>query len=190
MSNVVTPEMADRAENGEMGQKGAVLVKENLSWTDRVLGHKYFTFTMSAWTTWALFGDDLRMLLTDRTADNFFYVMAIIALLLFVFELALNFYSRKSWRFGFYFWLDFLATLSLIPDIGWIWDPMSAALLGGGRRGAESRQRRKAGPGWHEDRPRRANRTVGSYGPNGQALQNERWGRRRHEGAANAEAGP
>ena len=53
------------------------------------------------------------------------------ALLLFVFELALNFYSRKSWRFGFYFWLDFLATLSLIPDIGWIWDPMSAALLGG-----------------------------------------------------------
>ena len=131
MSNVVTPEMADRAENGEMGQKGAVLVKENLSWTDRVLGHKYFTFTMSAWTTWALFGDDLRMLLTDRTADNFFYVMAIIALLLFVFELALNFYSRKSWRFGFYFWLDFLATLSLIPDIGWIWDPMSAALLGG-----------------------------------------------------------
>jgi hypothetical protein len=25
---------------------------------------------------------------------------------------------------GFFFWLDVIATISLIPDIGWIWDPI------------------------------------------------------------------
>ena len=25
---------------------------------------------------------------------------------------------------GFYFWLDLLSTLSLLPDIGWIWNPI------------------------------------------------------------------
>jgi hypothetical protein len=28
---------------------------------------------------------------------------------------------------SFYFWLDFIATVSLLPDIGWIWNPIIGA---------------------------------------------------------------
>ena len=38
--------------------------------------------------------------------------------------------GNPGWCLGFYFWLDFAATVSLIPDIGWIWDPLFAALSG------------------------------------------------------------
>jgi class 3 adenylate cyclase len=116
--------------NGENVQRTNSIVKVKLSLAELILSHKYFTWTMTAWTVWALFGDDLRILMTSKPADSFFYVMAILALALFFFELSLNFYARKNWRFGFYFWLDFLATISLLPDIGWIWEPMSAAMFG------------------------------------------------------------
>ena len=69
-------------------------------------------------------------MMTTKPSDDFFYSMALIAMILFIFELSLNFYARKSWRFGFYFWLDLLATISLIPDIGWFWEPLSAGLFG------------------------------------------------------------
>jgi len=29
-----------------------------------------------------------------------------------------------GYLFGFYFWLDLIATVSLISDIGWIWNKM------------------------------------------------------------------
>merc|ERR1711871_1260686 len=50
----------------------------------------------------------------------------------FILELFLNWMANPGWCLGFYFWLDFLATLSLIPDIGWMWDPLWAAITGDG----------------------------------------------------------
>jgi hypothetical protein len=29
--------------------------------------------------------------------------------------------------FSFYFWLDLVATISLVPDIGFLWDPLTGA---------------------------------------------------------------
>lgn len=34
-------------------------------------------------------------------------------------------YAQEEFFLGFYFWLDLVATLSLISDIGWIWDKMT-----------------------------------------------------------------
>ena len=38
--------------------------------------------------------------------------------------------GNPGWCLGFYFWLDFAATISLVPDIGWIWDPIFGAFSG------------------------------------------------------------
>jgi hypothetical protein len=39
-------------------------------------------------------------------------------------ELLLSIYAKKGYWWSFYFWLDLIATVSLIPDIGWIWNPI------------------------------------------------------------------
>lgn len=80
---------------------------------------------MGVLTVYALFGDDLRLMLFSKDVDDFFYSISLIALLAFVLEFSLNCYSKKDYVFGFYFMLDFVSTLSLVPDIGWIWDEIS-----------------------------------------------------------------
>jgi len=40
----------------------------------------------------------------------------------FSLEIVLASLVKEDYFFGFYFFLDLIATLSLITDIGWIWD--------------------------------------------------------------------
>ena len=53
--------------------------------------------------------------------------------------------GNPGWCCGFYFWLDFAATISLVPDIGWIWDPLFAAISGSGNDGGGAQDALKAG---------------------------------------------
>lgn len=79
---------------------------------------------MTAFTLYALFGDDIRLLVSSKEHDDGFYAMASICLVLFTLEIVLASIAKKDYFIGFYFWLDIISTLSLIPDIGWIWDPI------------------------------------------------------------------
>jgi hypothetical protein len=72
-------------------------------------------------TVYALFGDDVRLGAFDKKADPYFYAASLVALVLFLLEMILNWAADSDYRFGFYFLLDFIATLSLVPDIEWIW---------------------------------------------------------------------
>lgn len=99
-------------------------------------------------TIWALYGEDLKIACTDKDADLAFEVIISLAFFLFMLEMiAQAFYNDdyfnipKYWtgkkdeneettpnssflerfQFGsFYFWLDFVATLSLLLDMQWI----------------------------------------------------------------------
>lgn len=98
------------------------------------------TILMSLFTIWALFSDDIRLSSTDVTADFAFMVVISIAFFLFALELIagciykegylnlpdLSYLPGESiWKrlqricnFGsFYFWLDMVATLSLIFEV-------------------------------------------------------------------------
>lgn len=79
---------------------------------------------MTLFTVYALFGDDIRLLAASKTHDDGFYAMACVCFILFTLEILLASLAKKDYFFGFYFWLDIISTLSLIPDIGWIWDPI------------------------------------------------------------------
>ena len=48
--------------------------------------------------------------------------MTAVAMFLFFVELTLNSIAKPDYFNSFYFWLDFVSTVSLITDIGWIWD--------------------------------------------------------------------
>jgi hypothetical protein len=82
---------------------------------------------MSVVTLYALFGDDIRILICPRYMDDIFYGLTTFSLIMFFVELLLGSLAQDGYLFGFYFWLDLVATVSLVSDIGWIWDPMIGA---------------------------------------------------------------
>lgn len=100
-----------------------------------------------------------------------------------------------SYLLGFYFWLDALATLSLIPDIGWIWSeivkdvrfprlPSAVSLprltlhcarfllLSGQQPGRHRRRQGRPGvPCRYPGRPHRPHRAVGAVDSDCEAVQ-------------------
>ena len=88
-----------------------------------ILDHKVFTYIMTALTMYALFGDDFKLLLFQKSADSTFDVLTTISMAAFLFEIVVSSVAKtEEYLFSFYFWLDVIATISLIFDISWAWD--------------------------------------------------------------------
>jgi len=79
-------------------------------------------------TLWALFGDDIRQVTVDVNGDFGFYVMTLICFGFFAIEIILSVISKPDYRWGFFFWLDVISTISLLIDVGFI----SQAIIDGG----------------------------------------------------------
>lgn len=62
------------------------------------------------------------MWLTDKEADVYFYSFLVVSFVLFSAEIFINSMVQPDFKYSFFFWLDIIATLSLIPDIIWIMD--------------------------------------------------------------------
>lgn len=80
------------------------------------------TFVMTIVTLFALFGDDLRLWIFTKEADVYFYYGLTLSFILFSIELLVNSCVGEDFKYSFYFWLDFIATFSLITDIVWFTD--------------------------------------------------------------------
>lgn len=72
-------------------------------------------------TFYVLFEEDVRILVIPKALDDIFMFFNCIALGLFAIDLIISSISIKGYFFGFYFWLDLIAVVSLITDITWIW---------------------------------------------------------------------
>jgi hypothetical protein len=98
------------------------------------------TIVMSLFTIWALFSDDIRLAATMQDADEGFMIVISIAFFLFFVELIAASYYKEGYLIlpsltavpgetfcdkvkrltnlgSFYFWLDIIATLSLIFEV-------------------------------------------------------------------------
>lgn len=83
-----------------------------------ILDNKVTSIFMTLATLWALFGDDVRVLAFPIECDEIFVGIAISLIVLFVLELIMSCFSKgRKYIFGFYFWLDFVACLSLLMDV-------------------------------------------------------------------------
>lgn len=88
-----------------------------------VVDGKAIAITMAIVTIWVLFGDDIRLRATNKSADEAFFITFFICLLLFIIEIIANSIFIHDYKFSFFFWLDVVATISLVPDIPLIRDP-------------------------------------------------------------------
>ena len=59
---------------------------------------------------------------TTKPVDPYFYSGLLLAFGLFTAEIIINSIVADDFKYSFFFWLDIIATLSLIPDIKWIVD--------------------------------------------------------------------
>jgi hypothetical protein len=82
---------------------------------------------MTVITIYTLFFDDIRVLLIPKVADDAFFTITTILLLIFVFEIMLSSIVKPGYVCSFFFWLDVLATGSMIFDIGWIMENLNNA---------------------------------------------------------------
>ena len=71
-----------------------------------------------------LFLDDFRTFLAPKSADPVFYHFTLAIFVLFSVELLVCSVSKDNYFLQFFFFLDLLATFSLVPDIPYMWDPI------------------------------------------------------------------
>ena len=110
----------------------------------RVMESYKFIFLMIVFSMWSLFSDDIRISSTTKVADVGFTTIISIIFFTFLFEIGVNCYYKDDyfiwpnwnseivketmWRTwlrrlqlgSFYFWLDLIATGSLILEMDWI----------------------------------------------------------------------
>ena len=92
-----------------------------LDFEDKVRGilkNRIFTTLMTFLTLYALFGDDIRLLLFPPSADEVFWGLSALTFAAFVFEILIQSWVDPSYIQGFYFWLDVVSTATLVFDIG------------------------------------------------------------------------
>lgn len=85
-----------------------------------VLDGVVVSIIMTIITIYALFGDDVRVLITDKNGDPTFWILNIIALCAFSLEIIVASICKQNYFNGFFFWLDTISTISLLLDIGWV----------------------------------------------------------------------
>lgn len=80
---------------------------------------------MTISTLYALFGSDLRFWFSNKDTDIYFYSLLVIAFAFFLIELLLQSCVVDDYKYSFFFWLDFIATFSLVLDIPWLMDVLN-----------------------------------------------------------------
>lgn len=96
---------------------------------------KMVTIVMMIVTIFALIGDDFRVWFFTNKADPYFYIGLIFSLVAFTTEILVNSCVIDEFKYSFFFWLDIVATCSIIIDIEWVMD--YAKLVTGGSPSSE-----------------------------------------------------
>lgn len=90
---------------------------------------KFVTIVMSIVTIFALIGDDIRVWATDKAVDIIFFAGLMMSFVLFASEIMLNTVAIDEFKYSFFFWMDIIATITVLLDIPWVTDPFKATLL-------------------------------------------------------------
>lgn len=85
---------------------------------------KIITTIMSTVTLYALFGDDIRFWFTTKSSDLYMDIALIFSLFAFSIEILVNSCVVDDFKYSFFFWLDIIATISIIPDIMCLINPL------------------------------------------------------------------
>lgn len=86
----------------------------------RLAANKYFSGLTTTLTLYALFGDDIRLMFTDRPADVVFDAMIMTTMFVFSTDIIACSIGQAGYLYGFFFFLDILSTVTLVLDITYV----------------------------------------------------------------------
>lgn len=98
----------------------------------KILDHWSVVTFMTLITIYALFFDDIRMLAFPKSTDDIFYGITLVAMIAYTIEIICASIAVDDYFLSFFFWLDLISTISMIPDCGWIWNPIISGSSGDG----------------------------------------------------------
>lgn len=94
--------------------------EEDIRMYCRILSEDWrFQACTTALTIFALIGDDARLLLTSKEADNFFNILIVLAIVIFIVEIVAASLGIRGYFNSFFFYLDFIATATMSMDLTW-----------------------------------------------------------------------
>jgi len=82
---------------------------------------KTVTIIVVLMTVYALFSDDFKNAVTNKGADPYFNIVTLFVLAAFIIEITISSIAIEEYFLSLYFWLDCLATITMITDVTWIW---------------------------------------------------------------------
>ena len=88
----------------------------------RFIDSHYTLAIMTFMTLFALFARDLKIAFCPISVDFTFDLIQLLIMCIFTLEIILTAISKEEYLWSFFFWLDVIATLSIIQDIGFIFD--------------------------------------------------------------------
>lgn len=100
--------------------------------THECVASKTMAVISVVFTVYALCGDDVRLVATNRPSDSLFNVMALLCLTFFTVEISLKTVSQNDYFMGFFFILDVVSTASLVLDLTWVADAMNEDSIAAG----------------------------------------------------------
>jgi class 3 adenylate cyclase len=80
----------------------------------------FFIILTTVLTIWALVGEDIRIWATDKSAGAAFDAMVWVCISVFVVEMVLSCLGKPGYFPGFFFYLDFIATMTLLLDVSYV----------------------------------------------------------------------
>jgi len=107
----------------------------------KIVENSFFVCFTMVLTIYALVGDDVRILVTHRSADSVFNWIVVVCLAVFTFECILSVFGKADYLYSFFFWLDLISTASLILDITVVADQLMALSSSDDEAGATSDMR-------------------------------------------------
>jgi Ion transport protein len=91
----------------------------------------YVAAFFSLVTLWVLFSDDLRLAAMPPSADDPVGILSVVCMCLFICEIVIYIFGTNTYLWSFFFWLDILATSSMILDVPAVEDAIFQSLNGG-----------------------------------------------------------
>jgi len=83
---------------------------------------------MSVVTFYALFMDDIKILVLPKSFDIYLDVVTLFAMSLFLIELILGVIAVPKYFPHFYFWVDLLSLVSMLPDISFVMEGIEGGI--------------------------------------------------------------
>jgi hypothetical protein len=94
----------------------------------KLIDSNYYLVLMTLCTILALFLNDIQNAFCPTFIDDPFDIIQLILFILFSVEIILTVIAKDDYLGSFFFWLDFISSVSLLEDISWI---LGKALEGG-----------------------------------------------------------